>query len=163
MYNYEKEMYHDVIIWLNSYLKNKYPKSIVNSYDTSNENLCNFIRRHRLNKFFPESQTYIIKVDVTGVIKYKEKCLLAFVECKLNSISLKDISQLIGYSKVVNPVLSLIISPSGISTPINMLINIYRRYDILYYKDNLKVKIAKWNYSTKDIDISSLLPHGEHI
>ena len=163
MYNSEKEMYPDVIFWLNRYLKNKYPKSIVSSYDTSKEYLCDFIRRHQLNEFFPESQTYIIKVDVTGVIKYKEKCLLAFVECKLNSISLKDISQLIGYSKVVNPVLSLIISPSGISTPINMLINIYRRYDILSYKDNLNVKIAKWNYSTKDIDISTLLPHGEHI
>jgi hypothetical protein len=163
MYNSEKEMYPDVILWLDSYLKHKYPRATVKSYDTSKENLCDFIRRHRLEKFFPESQTYVIKVDITGIIKYKEKSLLAFVECKLNSISLKDLSQLIGYSKVVRPALSLIISPTGISSPLNTLINIYRRYDVLTYYEDLKIRIAKWNRSTKDIDIHSLLPHGDHL
>ena len=86
--------------------------------------------------------------------------MLAFVECKLKSISLKDVSQIIGYSKVAKPVLSLIISPQGIKY-LNKLINIYRRYDILTYQDDLKVRIAKWNKSTKDIDVSTLLPHGE--
>lgn len=163
MYNSEKEMYPDVILWLNSYIKHRYPKSVVKSYDTSRENLCDFIRRHELENLFSEFQTYVIKVDITGVIKYKEKCLLAFVECKLNSINLKDISQLIGYSKVVRPVFSLIVSPAGISTPINTLINIYRRYDILTYYKDLYVRIAKWNKSTSDIDVSSLLPHGAHL
>lgn len=162
-YSSEKEMYPDVIYWLNIYLQHKYPKATIKSYDTSKENLCEFIRRHKLSKYFSESETYIIKVDVTGIVIYREKCFLAFVECKLNSISLKDVSQIIGYSKVVKPVLSLIISPQGISTPVNRLINIYRRYDILTYQDDLKVRIAKWNKSTKDIDISTLLPHGEHL
>ena len=163
MYSSEKEMYADVILWLDTYLEHKYPKSVVKSHDTSKENLSDFIRRHRLSHFFPEFQTYVIKVDITGVIEYKEKCLLALVECKLNSINLRNISQLIGYSKVVRPALSLIISPTGISSPINTLINIYRRYDILTYHGDLKVRIAKWNESTKDIDISSLLPHGQHL
>jgi len=162
-YSSEKEMYPDVICWLNIYLKHKYPKAEVKSYDTSRENLCEFIRRHKLSKYFSESDTYVVKVDVTGVILYREKCLLAFVECKLNSITLKDVSQLIGYSKVVKPVLSVIVSPEGISSPVNNLINIYRRYDILTYQDDLKVRIAKWNSSTKDIDVSTLLPHGEHL
>jgi hypothetical protein len=116
-----------------------------------------------LSKYFSESESYVIKVDITGVVQYNGKCLLAFVECKLKSISLKDVSQIIGYSKVAKPVLSLIISPQGISTPVNKLINIYRRYDILTYQDDLKVRIAKWNKSTKDIDVSTLLPHGEHL
>ncbi len=96
------------------------------------------------------------------MIKGKDKCALAFVECKLNSISLKDISQLIGYSKVVRPVFSLILSPAGISSPVNTLINIYKRYDILTYWNNLKIRIAKWNKTTKDIDAATLIPHGEH-
>ncbi|HUS49820.1 MAG TPA: hypothetical protein VMZ91_06625, partial [Candidatus Paceibacterota bacterium] len=91
-----------------------------------------------------------------------EKCVLAFVECKLNSISLKDISQLIGYSKVVRPTFSLILSPAGISSPVNKLINIYKRYDILTYWNNLNVRIAKWNIITKEIDQASLLPHGNY-
>ncbi|MFA7029399.1 MAG: hypothetical protein WC179_03895 [Candidatus Cloacimonadaceae bacterium] len=162
-YNSEKELYPDVIYWLNTYLQYKYPRATIKSYDTSRENLCEFIRRHNLSKYFSESESYVIKVDITGVVQYNGKCLLAFVECKLKSISLKDVSQIIGYSKVAKPVLSLIISPQGISTPVNKLINIYRRYDILTYQDDLKVRIAKWNKSTKDIDVSTLLPHGEHL
>lgn len=162
MYSSEKEMYPEVITWLSKYLKAKYPKREINVFNTSQVNLSEFIRRKKLSKYFPEFETYIIKVDITGVVKHKEKCLLAFVECKLNSISLKDISQLIGYSKVVRPVFSLVLSPSGVSSPINTLINIYRRYDILTYQDNLKVRIAKWNKNTKDIDAATLLPHGEH-
>lgn len=162
-YSSEKEMYPDVMYWLNIYLQHKYPKAVVKSYDTSRENLCEFIRRHKLSKYFSESDTYVVKVDVTGVTLYREKCFLAFVECKLNSINLKDVSQLIGYSKVVKPVLSVIVSPEGISSPVNNLINIHRRYDILTYQDDLKVRIAKWNKSTKDIEVSTLLPHGEHL
>lgn len=164
-YSSEKEIYPDVIYWLNSYLKHRYSGATIESYDTSRENLCDFIRRHELSKYFSESETYFVKVDVTGVVLYKDKgkCFLAFVECKLNPITLKDVSQIIGYSKVVKPVLSLIISPQGISAPVNRLINIHRRYDILTYQDDLKVRIAKWNKSTKAIEASSLLPHGEHL
>jgi len=160
MYNSEKEIYPEVIIWLNKYLRGKYSNGEVNVFDTSQFNLSEFIRRKKLNKYFPEFETYVIKVDITGVVEYKEKCLLSFVECKLNSISLKDISQLIGYSKVVRPIFSLIISPSGISSPVNKLINIYRRYDILIYQEELKVRIARWNKNTKEIDSATLLPHG---
>jgi len=162
MYSSEKEMYSEVVNWLIKHLKGIYPKSEIEVFDTSKINLCEFIRRKKLSTYFPEFETYVIKVDITGVIKYKEKCVLAFVECKLNSISLKDISQLIGYSKVVRPTFSLILSPAGISSPVNKLINIYKRYDILTYWDNLNVRIAKWNKITKEIDQASLLPHGDY-
>ncbi len=163
MYSSEKEMYPEVVSWLNIYLKHKYPRAMITSYDTSRENLCEFIRRHELGKYFAEAETYVIKVDVTGVIRYREKCLLAFVECKTKPISLKDVSQLIGYSKVVLPAFSIIISPRGVSSTVNKLINIYRRYDVLTYKNNHRLRIATWNKNTKDIDISTILPRGEHL
>ena len=161
-YNSEKEMYPEVASWLAGYLKHKYLKASISAYNTSRENLSDFLRRHRLSGYFPEAETYVIKVDVTGVIKHKEKCSLAFIECKLNSINLKDISQLIGYSKVVLPVFSMIISPAGISPPVNKLINLYRRYDVLTYTENKKVRIASWNKMACDIEMATLLPHGEH-
>lgn len=163
MYNSEKEMYPEVVSWLNTYLKHKYPRATIKSYDTSKENLCEFIRRHKLMQYFSEAETYVIKVDITGVIRYNEKCLLAFVECKTKPISLRDISQLIGYSKVVLPVFSIIVSPRGISSTVSKLIDVYRRYDVLTYKNNHKVRIACWSKNTKDIDVSTLLPHGEHL
>jgi hypothetical protein len=129
-------------------------------YDTSREDLCEFLRRRNLSKHFPQSDTFVIKVDITGVIVSGDVYLLAFVECKANSISLRDISQLIGYSKVVIPSFSMIVSPAGVSPPVNRLINIYRRYDILSYKDDLIVRIAAWNRTSKDIDYASVLPHG---
>lgn len=162
MYSSEREMYPEIICWLTKHLEGIYPKGEINTFDTSQINLCEFIRRKKLSKYFPEFETYVIKVDITGVIKYKEKCLLSFVECKLNSISLKDISQLIGYSKVVRPISSFILSPAGISSPVNRLINVYRRYDILTYWKEMKIRIAKWNKTTKDIDMATLLPHGGH-
>ena len=162
-YNSEREMYPEVALWLTRYLKHKYPKASVKAYDTSRENLSDFLRRRRLSRYFPESETYVIKVDVTGVIKHKEKCFLAFVECKLNAVSLKDISQLIGYSKVVLPVFSIIVSPVGISSPVNKLINVYRRYDILSYTDKQKVRVASWDKMSCDIETATLLPHGEHL
>ncbi len=162
MYQSEKEMYPEIIAWLNRYLKRLHPRSEIKAFDTSRINLCEFIRRNKLCKYFSEFETYVIKVDITAVIKNKDKCSLAFVECKLNSISLKDISQLIGYSKVVRPVFSLILSPVGISSPVNSLMNIYKRYDILTYWKEAKVRIAKWNRNTGDIDTATLLPHGGH-
>lgn len=162
-YRLEKEMYPEVASWLAGYLKHKYTSASIKTYDTSRENLSDFLRRHRLGKYFPEAETYVIKVDITGVIRHKGKCFLAFVECKLNSINLKDISQLIGYSKVVLPVFSIIISPAGISSPVNKLINLYRRYDILTYTNTQKIRIASWNRRAGDIETASLLPHGEHL
>lgn len=162
-YNSEKEMYPDVALWLTRYLKHKYPKSSVKAYDTSRENLSDFLKRHSLCKYFSEAETYVIKVDVTGVIKHKEKCFLAFVECKLKPISLKDISQLIGYSKVVLPVFSIIVSPAGISPPVNKLFNLFRRYDVLTYNGNKKVRVASWDKMSCDIETATLLPHGEHL
>jgi hypothetical protein len=156
----EKEMYPDVMVWLNTYLQHKYRKASINVFDTSREDLCEFLRRRNLSKWFPQSDTFVIKVDITGVIVSGDLYRLAFVECKTNSISLRDISQLIGYSKVVIPTFAMIISSSGVSPPVNKLMNIYRRYDILSYKDDLLVRIATWNRRTKDIDAASVLPHG---
>jgi len=163
MYSSEHELYPDIIRWFEKYLKGKYPKAEIKTYDTSRQDLSEFLRRHKFHLFFPEFETYVIKVDVTATIAYKNKCDIAFIECKLNPISLNDISQLLGYSKVVNPKHSFIISPTGISSPVNTLIKIFKRYDILEYSKGSKIRIAQWNKVTQEIDASTLLPPGEHL
>lgn len=47
-------------------------------------------------------------------------------------------------------------------SPVTFLINVYRRYDVLTYWDNLKVGIIKWNKTTKDIYMATLLSNGGH-
>lgn len=162
MYKTESELYPEVIKWFERYLRGKYPKAEIKAYDTSRQDLSEFLRRIKDNSFFPEFETYVIRVDITATIKYKDKCDLAFVECKLNSINLNDISQLLGYSKVVRPRHSFLLSPDNISSPVNTLIKIFKRYDILEYMEGSRIKIAQWNKLTQEIDISTLLPPGEH-
>lgn len=163
MYKTESELYPEVIKWFEKYLKGKYPKAEIKAYDTSRQDLSEFLRRSGIHSFFPGFETYVIKVDITATIKYKDKCDLAFVECKLNSINLNDISQLLGYSRVVRPKHAFIISPETISAPVSTLIKIFKRYDILEYTAGARVKIAQWNKITQEIDISTLLPPGEHL
>lgn len=162
MYSSEQELYPEIIKWITKYLQDKYRNAEIKAYDTSRQDLSEFLRRHKLNPFFPEFETYIIRVDITAAIKYKDKCDLVFVECKLKPITLNDISQILGYSKVVKPKHSFIISPAGISAPVNSLIKIFKRYDILEYTKAYSIRIAQWNKAMQSIDISTLLPPGAH-
>ena len=95
------------------------------------------------------------------IIKRKDRAYLAIIECKIDEISLRDLSQLIGYSKVCLPIFSLIISPKGISKTLHLLFNVWKRYDVLTYSDKRRVSIAKWLVGGHDIDISSIIPPGE--
>ena len=162
MYSSEHELYPEIIEWITKYLQSKYRNAEIKAYDTSRQDLSEFLRRHKLHSFFPEFETYIIKVDVTATIRCKDKCYLSFVECKLNPITLNDISQILGYSKVVKPKHSFIVSPAGISAPVNSLIKIFKRYDILEYAKDYGIRIAQWRKTTQSIDISTLLPPGAH-
>jgi len=112
--------------------------------------LRSFIERSGLRSFFtPEYMTYDIKSDITGIVIKKDHAELILIECKLNKISLRNLSQMIGYSRVVKPRYSLIISPKGLSEPLKKLLTIYNRVDILRYGRNRSIAIAKWDYNRK--------------
>jgi len=77
-------------------------------------------------------------------VKPNGEAHLGLVECKLGRINLRDLSQLLGYSRVALPLYSIILSPRGISQSLNLLFNIARRNDILYYSPDRHIFIAKW-------------------
>lgn len=154
-------MYPDVKEWFYNFLKEKFPKRNVKVFDTSKQKLSDFIIQHNLTKHFPEFKSYEIKIDILGILSIKNKFALSFVECKLNRINLLHISQLLGYSKVARPEISFIISPKGISSSLNLLFNVYRRYDVLKYCKNRYIIIARWDPFKKDIDYHSIIPPGQ--
>jgi hypothetical protein len=162
-YENEKSMYPEVVKWFTRILSLKFPNASVSVHDTSNVVLSKFLVDKRLHKFFPNYQTFEIEVDITGIVISGDDAKLGFVECKLNKISLRDVSQLLGYSRVAQPVVSLILSPAGYSDSINFLFNIHRRDDILYHDKNKLIHIAKWVESRQDIDYASLLPKGSQL
>lgn len=162
-YENEAEMYPDVVKWFRKILSSRYPRSGISVYDTSKVVLSRFLFEKRLHTLFPDYQTYEVEVDITGIIRRDDGASLSFVECKLNKIKLRDLSQLIGYSKVVNPETAIILSPAGISDSINFLFNVHRRDDILYYGKNRFIRIARWLKTKQDIDYANLLPKGSQL
>lgn len=162
-YGKEQEMYPEVARWLKFFLAERNLESEVDAFPLGKIKLSSFLESKNLHEFFEDYLTYEIEVDVLGVIHKKEKVQLAFVECKLKPITLRDVSQLLGYSKVAQPAYSLIISPEGLSKPVDLLFNTFRRYDVLNYGDGKNIKVATWDPGRKEIVASTLLPAGDHI
>lgn len=161
VYKDEKRMYPDIMKWLKGFLESKYRKYKISVFNTHAQTLSNILIGKNLHNFFPDYPTYDIKVDVTGILIRKDSADLIFVECKLNPITLKDVSQLLGYSKVAKPLHSIILSPADVSRSVSYLFRTLRRYDVLEYERDKKIIIAKWSERTKEILPSSIIPRGE--
>ncbi|MQY77681.1 MAG: hypothetical protein GH151_00555 [Bacteroidetes bacterium] len=155
-YDNEIEMYPDVVKWLQADLEQKYgrtSKKIIVE-DTHDSYLSNFIMSLGYEKFFPEFSTYQIQQDITGFIEYEDKVDLVFVECKIGSLSLIHLSQLIGYSCIALPIQAYLLSPKGMGTTLNKLLMTYNRKDILEFRAGKRISVVKWDASKQDIDFN---------
>jgi len=159
----EVRLYPDIVKWLKSYLKDRHSHSEIQVYDTHKINLSRFIVDQKLHKFFSEYNAFEIKVDITAIIRAKKRISLAFVECKVKPITLRDVGQILGYSLVAKPEYAFIVSPEGISDSLNALFRSFGRYDILEYAPGRKIRIVQWDLTRKEIDSRTLLPPGEFI
>lgn len=154
MYLTEIQMYPDIIKWLLNDLQQKFGKNAIKIQvlDTHYSDLSNFIMSLNYQRFFPEFTTFQIRQDITGFIEYSDRVELVFVECKNTSLSLINLSQLIGYSSIALPIYSILLSPAGMGTTISKLLMTYNRKDVLEFKPNRRIQIIKWDYNKKDID-----------
>lgn len=162
-FNKESDLYPSVIAWFKSLLKERNKRSSVQVFDTSRVSLWKFLKDNEYCKYFQDYITFEIQVDITAIVLRKKSASLSFIECKLNPISLKDISQLLGYSRVALPLYSIIISPKGISSSVSYLLKTFNRYDVLKYDSDKRIRIAKWDSSKNEVDIRSILPPGEYL
>ena len=162
-YRSEAEMYPAVVSWLQSVLKYRHRRDCVTAYNTSQTELSRFLQQNDLHALFPDYLTYELQVDVTAIIHSPKAAKLAFVECKLKPITLRDISQILGYSRVAKPLYSFIISPKGISQAVSYLLQTYQRFDVLEYEPGKRIKVATWSKERGEIIASSVLPPGEYL
>lgn len=164
----EKSLYRPIRDWLDEFLRRSCKRNAtINSFDTSRQSLSVFIERKGLNKFFHSDlwRTYDIKVDITSFILYDNSVYLAFVECKVHALTLRDLSQILGYSRVALPILSILMSPAGISDSLTSLLKKYDRIDILEYhwppgRTPWSLIIAQWDTSQNHPLFSSIFPPG---
>ena len=158
----EEDLYPQVRNWLESELRSSMRGAErINAYITPRTSVTRLLESEGLAPFFnSEYITYDIRVDITGVVVKNGRGHLVFVECKMNKISLRDFSQLLGYSVVARPLYSLIISPKGISDSLQKLIDSFSRTDILKYGRDRRIALAKWDIAKKDIDRMTIIPRG---
>ena len=150
-YKSESDMYPDVCRWLKDFLTSRFQSADVDVYDLSQTPLSRFLRSYDKGEFPPEWVTWEIQVDVVGFIHQPQEITsLAFVECKNNKLTLSHLSQLLGYSRIAQPLFSFLISPEGFSSTLVSLLRDYQRHDVLEYhwesgRLPRQVVVAEWN------------------
>jgi len=157
----ELALYEPVCTWLGRILREHYRRMHVRVFDSHSVKLSKLINDLGLQRLFPQFNAWDVKVDVTGVISDEQKGYLALVECKVKRLTLRDVAQLLGYSTVVNPILSVLISPSSPTDPLTTLLKDYGRLDVLQYGPaNRHIRIATWDSVKNEVVPSSVVPPG---
>lgn len=154
----EEHLYPEIETWCKKYLEEKYKGYIIfTTHETSKQALDSFFRNIGI-----EIEGVIglsIKVDIIGVLKRSTKIELVFVEVKDKPLTLSDLGQLWGYTKLLNPIESFLVSSKGLGV-LEYLFKVLKREDLLVYgsKQEKMMRICKWDETRKSIDYSTLIP-----
>jgi len=154
----EELLYPHIEAWCQQYLKDKYKGyDIITTHKTSKISLDAYLKT--LGIEIKEAIGLSIKVDIVGILRKNKDIKLVFVEVKDGALTLKDLGQLWGYTQLINPIESFLVSPEGLGN-LNYLFNVLKREDLLVYgsKRERMMKVCKWDTSRKSIDYFSLVP-----
>jgi len=154
----EELLYPEIEAWCRQYLKDKYKEyEIITTHKTSKISLDAYLKT--LNIEIKEAINLSIKIDVVGVLRKNQDTKLVFVEVKDDPLTLKDLGQLWGYTQLINPAESFLISPKGLGS-LDYLLNILKWEDLLVYgsKREKMMKVCKWDTERKAIDYFTLIP-----
>jgi len=158
----EEDLYPAVKRWLETFLRARH-RSQIKVFISSRKKLTHLIEEEGLIRNLPpEWVSWEIYIDIVAFMVSEKQTSLAFVECKNKPITLRDLSQIIGYSRVAIPKYSFIIAPQGASDSLKTLFLTYNRNEILCYNFTRgkvldSIIIAKWNLNTCSIDYDSLI------
>lgn len=157
----ENELYEGVQAWLDQFLRGRYRGKNVRVFDSHKVELSRLIADQGLQPLFPEFNAWDVKVDVTGLVSDGKAARIALVECKIKQLTLRDVGQLLGYSIVVRPILSILTSPCRPSDPLRTLLKDYGRLDVLQYgPEKRHIRLAEWNLARREIVLGSIIPRG---
>ncbi|MEW5896180.1 MAG: hypothetical protein AB1668_00675 [Nanoarchaeota archaeon] len=154
----EERLYPEIKEWLQNYLIDKYRGyTVETTFETSRRNLDIVLKSKRIE--CKEAVGLQVKIDVIGILKRGDDFKLVFVEVKDKELTLKDLGQLWGYTQLIDPIESFLVSSKGLGR-LSHLFNVLRREDLLKFgtKTNKFMQIAKWDKRRGCIDYSSLVP-----
>ena len=154
----ERDLYPDVKNWLDKYLKDKYKGyNVETTFETYKRALDVVLKKRGI--ILNEAIGLSIKIDVIGILRRGSDLRLVFVEVKDKPLDLKDLGQLWGYTQLINPLESFLISSEGLGS-LSYIFNVLKREDLLRYgiKGERFMRVAKWDVRRKCIDYDTLIP-----
>ncbi|MFN4179464.1 MAG: hypothetical protein ACK4I8_04070 [Armatimonadota bacterium] len=151
-----------IVDWLTYYLLERHPKTSIIVSPTSHQPVAKFISQHNLSRYFPDSPTYQVTVDVCGVSlsESKNHAVLAIARYVNQFITLNDCLILKGYAQIVHADHAFIISPKGWSPTIQRLVRDFKRLDILEYAQGKFIVVAKWDHLSNSVRPGEVLLPG---
>lgn len=154
----ETRLYHEIEKWFGDYLRDRYNGwNVETTCKTSKVALDAVLKERKIE--IKEAIGLGIKVDIVGILTRKSEVKLALVEVKDKPLTLRDLGQLWGYTQLLDPVESFLISSKGLGT-LTYILKILKREDLLVFgpKREKMMKVAKWDERGKSIDYATLIP-----
>jgi len=154
----EERLYPDIEEWLRNYLKERYKGYLITTTHQTSKQALDVVLK-KMGIYLKETVGLSIKVDIVGILKKNNTVKLVLVEVKDEPLNLRDLGQLWGYTQLLNPLESFLISSKGLDS-LEYLFNVLKREDLLFYgpKREKMMKLAKWDEERKSIDFSTLIP-----
>lgn len=158
----EFDLYPGMCKWLKTYLCDKFKNKKCNVIvmDSHSVYLDSVLEKYDVIKYYPHIVGLKIQIDVLGIVIFKDKAELYFIEAKKNALTLKDLGQLLIYCKLCNPEEAYLLSSGGLGSLEKVLANL-RREDLLDYgtgKRIKKIKVSKWDIIRDSVDHHSIIP-----
>jgi len=154
----EEQLYPEIEAWCRKYLEDKYKGyEVITTHKTSRIALDTYLKSIGIE--IKEAIKSSIKVDIVGVLKKGHEIKLVFIEVKDQPLTLPDLGQLWGYTQLINPVESFLVSSEGLGR-LDYLLKVLKREDILVYgsKKEKMMRVCKWDTQRKTIDYATLIP-----
>lgn len=158
----EVDLYEGMCKWLQTYLEDKYKRSQcrVEVIDCHSVNLDSVLEKYGIIQYYPQVVGLRIEIDVLGMVIWKDKADIIFIEAKKTQLTLQNLGQLLVYCKLCDPSEAFLLSSAGLGS-VDKVISILNRDDLLDYgsgKTIKKMKIAKWDVRRETVDNHSLIP-----
>lgn len=154
----EELLYPEIEAWFKQYLEDKYKSySVTTTHKTSRIVLDSYLKS--VDVEIKEAIGLSIKIDIVGILKRANEKKIVFAEIKDQPLTLSDLGQLWGYTQLINPIESFLISSRGLGS-LDYLLRILKREDLLFYgiKKEKMMRVCKWDEERKSIDYATLIP-----
>jgi len=156
----------NIVYWIHDFLKSQFKDSEVLTEDTSRIKLSKWLFDKGLCSRIRGAEFFDFNIGITAVTINEKDLRLYLIEHKSKIISIKDVSQMWGLCRIVQPYRSIIISHFGANENLIKLIVDNAQIDVLRYggKENIDslIRIYKWDTERNDVDFFASLPLGFH-